>query len=66
MNKLPDYVEQSLMPINVSYLHRFIAASDVCVVDEDIGHRFLPRHLKQEFLVIGAILWIIRRKEKWE
>lgn len=41
----------------VPHLHCFVTATNMCLVDEDIGNTFLPSHLQQHLLVVGSILW---------
>lgn len=38
------------------HLHGVVTASDVFLVDEDVGDGFLPRHLMQQVLVVGPVL----------
>lgn len=40
----------------VPYLHCFVTAANVRLVDEDIRNSFLSSHLEQHLLVVGSIL----------
>lgn len=40
-----------------SHLQCFITATNVRLVDKDIGNGLLPGHLQQHVLVIGSIIW---------